>query len=56
MRKALLTLNSRNILVMLRLMKEHQTRLVNHAKVNFKTATTGGGGCPKAWKHKTAAH
>ena len=52
----LLTLNSRNILVMLRLMKEYRTRLAIHATLNFKTATTRGGGSPKAWKHKTAVH
>ena len=56
MRKTLLTLNSRNILVMLRLMKEHRARLAVHIRVNFKNATRGGGGRPKAWKHKTAVH
>ena len=56
MGKALLTLKIRNILVMLRLMKEHRTRLAIHIKVNLKTATTRGGGCPMAWKHKTAEH
>ena len=56
MRKALLTLNSRNILVMLRLMKEHRTRLIIQTKLNFKTATRRGGGSPKAWKHKMAVH
>ena len=48
--KSLLTLNSRNILVTLRLMKAQRTRLANHAKENFKSATTRGGGRPKAWK------
>ena len=57
MRKTLLTLNSRNILVTLRLMKEHRTRLAIHIKVNFKTATTrGDGGCSKASKHRMAEH
>ena len=56
MGKALLTLNSRNILVMLRLMKEHRTRLIIQTKLNFKTATRRGGGSPKAWKHKMAVH
>ena len=52
----MLTLNSRNILVTLRLMKEHRTRLAIHIRQNFKTATRRGGGCPKAWTHKTAGH
>ena len=56
MRKKLLTLNSRSILVKLRLMKEHRTRLPIHIRLNFKAATTRGGGCPKAWKHRTAIH
>ena len=47
---------SRNILVTLRLIKEHLTRLVIQAKVNFKAAIIRGGGSPKAWKHKTAVH
>ena len=36
--------------VMLRLMKEHWTKLTMsiHNKLNFKTVTTRGGGCPKA--------
>ena len=56
MRKTLLTLKIRYILVTLRLMKEHRTRLANHANENFKTATTRDGGRPKAWKYKTAVH
>ena len=52
----MITLISRNILVMLRLIKEHRTRLPIHNKLNFKAATKRGGGCPKAWKHKTAEH
>ena len=52
----MLTLNSRNILAMLRLMKEHRTRLANQAKKKFKAATTRGGGSPKAWKYKRAVH
>ena len=56
MRKTLPTLNSRNILVKLRLMKEHRTRLIIQTKLNFRTATRRGGGSPKAWKHKMAAH
>ena len=56
MRKTLLTLKIRNILVMLRLMKEHRRRLAIHTKLNLKAATTRGGGCPKAWKHKKAEH
>ena len=55
-RKTLVTLNIRNILVMLRLMKEHETRLAIHNKLNFKAATTRGGGCPKAWKQIMAVH
>ena len=54
MKKTLLTLNSRNILVMLRLMKEHRTRLAIHIRLNFRAATTRGGGCPKAWKQRMA--
>ena len=54
--KTLITLISRNILVMLRLIKEHRTRLPIHNKLNLKNATTRGGGCPKAWKHKMAKH
>ena len=50
MRKTLLTLNSRNILVMLRLMKEHRTRLVIHAILNFKIAATKVTKVPKATK------
>ena len=53
---SVLTLISRNILVTLRLIKEHRTRLVIQAKVNFKAAIIRGGGSPKAWKHKTAVH
>ena len=49
-------MNSRYILVMLRLMKEHRTRLAVQVKPNFKTAFTRGGGSPKAWKYKTAVH
>ena len=45
----MLTLISRNILVTLRLMKEHRTRLAIHIRLNFKTATTRGGRYPKAW-------
>ena len=45
-----------NILVTLMLMKEHRTRLVIHPKVNFNTATARGGGSPKAWKYRMAAH
>ena len=56
MRKTLLTLNIRNILLMLRLMKEQRTRWIIHIKLNFKATTTRGGGCPKAWKHKMAVH
>ena len=56
MRKTLLTLKIKYILVMLRLIKEHRTRLAIHAILNLKTATTRGGGSPKAWKHKTAGH
>ena len=52
----MLTLNSRNILVMLRLIKEHRTRLAIHIKMNFNSATTRGGGSPKAWKHRMAVH
>ena len=44
------------ILVTLRLIKEHQTRLAIHPTVNFITATTRGGGSPKAWKYRMAAH
>ena len=56
MRKTLLTLKIRYILVTLRLMKEHRTRLTIHIKLNLKIATTRGGGSPKASKHKTAEH
>ena len=56
MRKTLLTLNIRNILVMLRLMNAHFARWTIHITMNFKTATTRGGGCPKASKHKMAVH
>ena len=47
-------MNSRNILVTLRLKKEHRTRLAIHVKV--KSARIRGGGSPKAWKYKTAVH
>ena len=56
MRKTLLTLNSRNILVMLRLMKEHRARLAIHIRLNFIAATRRGGGCPKASKKMMAVH
>ena len=46
----------RNILVMLRLMKEQLTRVIIHIKLNLKTATTRGGGCPKASMHNMAIH
>ena len=46
----------RNILVMLRLIREHRTRLAIHIRLNFKTATMKGGGCPKASKHMMAVH
>ena len=46
----------RNILVMLRLMKQQLTRVVIHIKLNFKTATIKGGGRPKASKHTMAVH
>ena len=49
-------MNIRNILLMLRLMKEQLRRLIIQNRLNFKTAITMGGGCPKAWKHKTAEH
>ena len=45
-----------NILVTLRLIREHRTRLAIHPKVNFKAADTRGGGSPKAWKHRMAEH
>ena len=54
--KTLLTFNSRNILVMLRLIKEHWIRPPIHINMNFEIATTRGGGSPKAWKHKMAVH
>ena len=56
MRKTLLTLMSRNILVRLRLIKEHRARLAVHIILIFMAATTRGGGCPKAWKHRMAVH
>ena len=55
-RKTLLTLNMRNILVMLRLMNELCTRVAIHIKLNLKTPARRGGGCPKASKHKMAVH
>ena len=55
-RKTLPTLDIRNILVMLRLMKEDWTRLTIHIRLIFKAANTRGGGSPKAWTHKLAAH
>ena len=55
-RKRLLTMKIRNILVMLRLMKQQLTRVVIHIKLNFKTAAIKGGGCPKASKHTMAVH
>ena len=55
-RKRLLTMKIRNILVMLRLMKQQLTRVVIHIKLNFKTATMKGGGRPKASKHTMAVH
>ena len=55
-RKTLLTLNIRNILLMLRLMKEQRMRWIIHIKLNFTATTTMGGGCPTAWKHMKAAH
>ena len=54
--RRLFTLNIRNILMMLRLMNELRARLAIHNKVNFKTATTRGGGWPKDWKHRMAVH
>ena len=56
MRKTLLTLKIKYILVMLRLMKEHRTRLAIHIKLRLKTGTTKGGGCPKACKHRMTVH
>ena len=52
----MVTLISRNILVTLRLMKEHRTRVAIHIRLNLKTATKRGGGYPKAWMHKMAEH
>ena len=56
MRKTLLTLKIKYILVMLRLIKEHRTRLARHIILKLKTATTRGGGCPKACKHRMVVH
>ena len=55
-RKRLLTMKIRDILVMLRLMKQQLTRVVIHIKLNLMTATKRGGGCPKASKHTMAVH
>ena len=49
-------MNTKNILVMLRLMKEQLTSVVIHITLNFKTAAIKGGGRPKASKHKMAVH
>ena len=54
--KSQLTLNINNILVTLRLIREHRTRLANHTKLNLKTATRRGGGSPKASKQRIAIH
>ena len=54
--RTLFTLTMRNILVMLREMKEHCTRVKIHVGTNFMTIVTNLLGGPKAWERMKEPH
>ena len=55
-RRTLFTLTMRNILAMLREMKEHCTRVKIHVRTNLMTIATNLGGGPKARESMKEPH